>query len=165
MFVNKGIYDDDLFQDGVVALIIAIDKFDPSKGYELSTYATKCIAGQIRTAKKKNNIIRPIRRDKRVVFADIVSMETPISIDGDGYDLLLIDALSNDVDVGKEAVDNIMAKEFIDSLDKCNQNIIIARMYKCSVKEQREIVGLSHEGIRRRRKKIKAKYLYYTRND
>lgn len=39
--------DEDLFQAGSIGLLHAIERFDPSKGFEFSTYATHCIKMQI----------------------------------------------------------------------------------------------------------------------
>ncbi len=45
---DRGESMDDLIQVGTVGLIKAIDGFDPSKGVELSTYATPTILGEIK---------------------------------------------------------------------------------------------------------------------
>lgn len=39
---------DDLFQEGIIALIDAIDDYDSSKEHTFSTYATECIKGKIK---------------------------------------------------------------------------------------------------------------------
>lgn len=47
-YVNRGEGFDDLFQVGVVGLIMAIDRFDPSRGTRLASYATATVLGEIR---------------------------------------------------------------------------------------------------------------------
>lgn len=52
-------YDDDLLMIGVEAILKAMDKFDPDKGFEFITYATSCIRSRylhyIRDYVQKNN--------------------------------------------------------------------------------------------------------------
>lgn len=47
-FVGKGIEYDDLYSSGCVGLIKAIDNFDSSRGFRLSTYAVPVILGEIK---------------------------------------------------------------------------------------------------------------------
>ena len=47
-FRNRGEPFDDLLQVGTIGLIKAIDRFDPERGVEFSTYATPTIVGEIK---------------------------------------------------------------------------------------------------------------------
>lgn len=47
-YLNKGVEYDDLYQVGAMALIFAVERFDPSKGYEFSSFATPTIIGEIK---------------------------------------------------------------------------------------------------------------------
>lgn len=47
-FLNRGESLDDLVQVGTLGLIKAIDRFDPSRGLEFTTYATPTILGEIK---------------------------------------------------------------------------------------------------------------------
>lgn len=46
-YLNRGVDFPDLFSAGCTGLTMAVDKFDPSKGYKLSTFATWWIRQQI----------------------------------------------------------------------------------------------------------------------
>ncbi|MCE5197951.1 MAG: SigB/SigF/SigG family RNA polymerase sigma factor [Armatimonadota bacterium] len=47
-FANRGIPLEDLVQVGMIGLINAVDRFDPDRGIQFSTYATPTIVGEIR---------------------------------------------------------------------------------------------------------------------
>jgi RNA polymerase sigma-B factor len=47
-FVGRGVPMDDLVQVGSVGLIKAVDRFDPTLGYEFVTYAAPTVIGEIR---------------------------------------------------------------------------------------------------------------------
>src|SRR5439155_8720194 len=47
-YANRGEPMDDLIQAGCVGLVKAVDRFDPGRGLEFSTYAAPTILGEIR---------------------------------------------------------------------------------------------------------------------
>ena len=47
-FTGKGVEYDDLYSAGCVGLVKAVNRFDPSLGFRLSTYAVPVILGEIR---------------------------------------------------------------------------------------------------------------------
>ena len=47
-YLGKGAEYDDLYQVGALALLHAVERFDPSKGYEFSSFATPTILGEIK---------------------------------------------------------------------------------------------------------------------
>lgn len=57
-FTGKGIEYDDLYSAGCVGLIKAIDRYDPSLGYRLSTYAVPVILGEIRLLFREGGSVR-----------------------------------------------------------------------------------------------------------
>ncbi|HSE71479.1 MAG TPA: RNA polymerase sigma factor SigF [Nocardioidaceae bacterium] len=62
-FLNRGEPYDDLLQVGTIGLIKAIDRFDPERGVEFSSYATPTIVGEIkRYFRDKGWAIRVPRR-------------------------------------------------------------------------------------------------------
>jgi RNA polymerase sigma-B factor len=62
-FRNRGEPYDDLMQVGTIGLIKAIDRFDPDRGLEFSTYATPTVVGEIkRHFRDKGWAIRVPRR-------------------------------------------------------------------------------------------------------
>ena len=47
-YLNKGVEYDDLYQVGALALVQAVERFDPDRGFEFSSVATPTILGEIK---------------------------------------------------------------------------------------------------------------------
>lgn len=60
-FRGRGVEYEDLFQNGCVGLIKAVDNFDESKGYAFSTYAVPVIMGEIRRIFRDGGAIKVSR--------------------------------------------------------------------------------------------------------
>ncbi|WP_297810021.1 SigB/SigF/SigG family RNA polymerase sigma factor [uncultured Finegoldia sp.] len=62
-YIGKGIEYDDLYQVACIGLIYAIDRYNPEKGFEFSSYATPTIVGEIKKYfRDKGWVIRVPRR-------------------------------------------------------------------------------------------------------
>jgi RNA polymerase sigma-B factor len=62
-FTRRGEPYDDLVQAGTIGLIKAVDRFDPERGVNFSSYATKMIVGELkRHFRDKGWSVRPPRR-------------------------------------------------------------------------------------------------------
>ncbi len=68
--------EEDLFQTAVLGLIDAIEKYDPSKGVKLSTYAEIRIRGQIIDSLRKLDFLpRNVRKASREIESAILELE------------------------------------------------------------------------------------------
>ena len=47
-YLSKGVEYDDLYQIGALAWVAAVERFDPAKGFEFSSFATPTILGEIK---------------------------------------------------------------------------------------------------------------------
>lgn len=63
-FLNRGYDAEDLFQIGVIGLIKAIDKFDPSFSVKFSTYAVPLISGEIKRFLRDDGMVKVSRAIK-----------------------------------------------------------------------------------------------------
>jgi len=62
-FLNRGVDYEDIFQVASIALISAVERFDPTKGYKFVSFATPTIVGEIkRYFRDKSSTIRIPRR-------------------------------------------------------------------------------------------------------
>lgn len=60
-FKGRGVDYDDLFQNGCIGLIKAVDNFDESKGFAFSTYAVPVIMGEIKRTFRDGGAIKVSR--------------------------------------------------------------------------------------------------------
>lgn len=65
-FMGRGIEYDDLYSTGCVGLIKAIDNFDETLGYKLSTYAVPVILGEIKRLFRDGGMIKVSRSLKEL---------------------------------------------------------------------------------------------------
>lgn len=62
-FINRGIDYDDLYQVACIALINAVNRFEPSKGVKFASFATPTVIGELkRHFRDKGSLIRVPRR-------------------------------------------------------------------------------------------------------
>ena len=81
----KGYDGDDIISIGTIGLIKAISSYNPDKGTNISTYASRCIENEIRMT---------VRSGKKNMSE--VLLQDPIGKDKEGKNVSLIDKLSND---------------------------------------------------------------------
>lgn len=60
MNAGRGVEYKDLYQDACYGLLLAVDRFDPDRGYLFTTYATHWINKEIKRALRTTNQNRPI---------------------------------------------------------------------------------------------------------
>ena len=82
IYANSETDSDDLYQEGMISLLKAIEAFNPRKGVKFSTFAEVCIVNRMRTVSKKS--VRDFSYAERIddeEVADVLSdEETPESI-------------------------------------------------------------------------------------
>ncbi len=104
-FVGRGIEYDDLYSSGCVGLIKAIDNFDESLGYKLSTYAVPVILGEIKRLFRDGGMLKVSRSLKELSLkATKIALEYKKENGDDIPISLLAEKLSVDVYKASEAL-------------------------------------------------------------
>lgn len=68
-YLNKGVEYDDLYQVGALALVSAVERFNPEKGFEFSSFATPTILGEIKKYfRDKEWTLKVPRRQKELAL-------------------------------------------------------------------------------------------------
>ena len=151
-FENTGISLEDLTSIGTIGLIKAVNSFNQEKSIKLATYASRCI---------ENEILMHLRKvgNQR----SEVSLDEPLSMDGDGNELLLSDILGTDGDIIHKTIEKKIEKEIlleaVSALKKREQLIIGLRVgifggEEKTQKEVADMMGISQSYISRLEKKI-----------
>ena len=137
--------DEDIFSEGIIGLIKAVDKYDNDIGEKFSTYAYHCIRGAILDYYNRINYVHP----------NTFSANLPIS-DAEHGDLEFIDSIMDDYDFEDEIMQQDLhefRKQFVYDVldDKCSQrNKEVYLMYLNGVPktEIKKTYDISRERIR-----------------
>ena len=103
---------DDLISIGTIGLIKAVNTFDHTKGFRLSSYAARCI---------ENEVLMYFRAAKK--SAQDISMNEPIDTDKDGNALTLMDVMSTEDNI----VDNLDCKVKSEQLKRYIAQVLTPR--------------------------------------
>ena len=148
---------DDLVSCGTIGLIKGVSSYDPAKGVQLVTYASRCI---------QNEILMRIRSEKKQ--RNEISLSEPIGSDSEGNELTLLDILS----AQSESVDDTVIRntrlsrirEIVASLEPRQCTILNLRyglsgQAPMTQSEVADCLGISRSYVSRIEKKAMAKLI------
>lgn len=159
----KNEYYEDYFQNGVVGLCLAVQRFDESKGCQFATFATAYIEGYIKRHHRDfaQGPVKPTRSS----FTDnshpnYLYLDGLINERGDNYGYDLIEDVKN---TENDIVEDLEFQRFNNSLSKKAQIIIALSLNNVSQEKIGQTLGVSQPQISRikvkLRKKIESYYL------
>jgi RNA polymerase sigma-B factor len=79
-YLNKGVEYDDLYQVAAIALVSAVDRFDPSKGFEFTSFATPTILGEIKKYFRDKEWSLKVPRKLKEISSKIPTAKEALSI-------------------------------------------------------------------------------------
>ena len=187
-YVGRGMQFLDLIQEGNMGLMKAVDKFDYTKGFKFSTYATwwirqaitRAIADQARTiripvhmvetinklVREQRNLLQELGQDKvreiLKIAQEPVSLETPIGEEDDSHlgDFIEDEVIENPVDYTTRVVLREQLDEVLDTLTDREENVLRLRFGLDDGKMRTlEDVGKVFNVTRERIRQIEAKAL------
>ena len=151
-FESSGMELEDLISIGAIGLIKAVKTYSVDKNIKLATYASRCI---------ENEILMQLRKNTRT--KNEISLDEPLSNDGEGNELLLADVISVDEDSVSKNIETSAEKQIlmsvISKLESREQMIMYLRFgfsgyEEKTQKEVADIMGISQSYISRIEKKI-----------
>lgn len=154
-FETSGIELEDLISIGAIGLIKAVKTYSMDKNIKLATYASRCI---------ENEILMQLRKNTRI--KNEISLDEPLSSDGEGNELLLADIIPIDEESVSKNIETTAEKqmlmEIISHLDEREQMIMFLRFglagnEEKTQKEVADMMGISQSYISRIEKKILGK--------
>ena len=153
-YINKGVEFEDLYQVGSLALIYAIERYDISKGYEFSSFATPTIIGEIKKYfrdkvwtmrvprrvqelnKKVNEakLILEQQNKKKPKVNEIgyqpVSLDSPVNSDSEEAEISLIDKIGSQENNFSDIEYKDFIEKFTSKLNELERNIFEGRFFK-----------------------------------
>lgn len=160
----KGNYTEDHLQEGYLALVIATDNFDETKGIKFSTYASKCIWGRINFYRINDQLIRPIRHqdkhgEEAFSFANVVSLDFITHQCDDGDDITLEKTLSDNNHTAYDMEYQIYIEDFCKRvLTERQAAILKLKVSGFTIRQMEQYVGVSRTIISKEVKRIKELY-------
>ncbi len=107
-YSRKGIEEDELYQIASLALIQAIERFDPYKGYEFTTFATPTIMGELKKFfRDKSRVVR-VPRKLQILYTEVEKAKEVLS--QTNQKTPTIKEISNHLEIGEDEV--LEAMEF-----------------------------------------------------
>ena len=175
----RGVYSsfaqiDDIINEGIITLLGAIDKFDPSKGVKFETYVSKRIRGMvIDLARKQDWMPRNVRQRAKEIDLAVAKLSTALGrypTDAEIAECLGVSQERYQKDTANLVLSNVLALDLLmDTRETEGNPMEVASTDPCSqpeaVLQEREMQRALAEGISQLRENEQIVLsLYYEKN-
>lgn len=138
-------FDEDLFATGIVGLVKAINGFDVEKGYQFSTYATRCVSNEILMTFRKKRI------------------ETAFSLDdtfkiGNGEEVSYKEIIPDNKNIEESVIAKESVENYMSNLSDREKQIICLQMNGKTQQQIADDMGLTQSYVSRILKSAYKKY-------
>lgn len=145
-YSNTSFDYDDLFQTAAMGLWKAINTFDPQRGFQFATYASRVMNNEILMLLRRNNKC-PLIDDIRVT-----SMQSVLSTDWDGNTLTLEEIISDGTEIDDELLGSELQAEleaFVSTYNPRNVEIVKLHIQGKTQKRIASMTGISQSYVSR----------------
>ena len=80
-YLGKGVEYDDLYQVGALALVSAVERFDPSKGFDFKSFATPTILGEIKKYFRDKQWSLKVPRRMKEIASKVQEVKGTLSVE------------------------------------------------------------------------------------
>lgn len=153
---HAGKFDEDLYQEGVIALWYYSSKYDETKGAKPITYLYKCVDKIMLRAKFKNNSIKPVLTSEGYVYSTCLSLDME---NEDGQNLYDKHSYSINLD------EAIYIEDIMEKLTERDRTVLNKLVSGYNMSEIAEQLNISRERVRQIKTKIGYKVRNYLRKN
>lgn len=167
-YLNRGVEYDDLYQVASLALISAVERFDPDRGFDFSSFATPTIIGDIKKHFRDKTWSMKVPRRIKEMFVKIPGAREKLTLSldqtfrdfGEDGEAPAFERFTADDEKGYDRIENgEMIRTVLKELSDTNRYIFRQRFIEN--KSQREIakeLGVSQMTVSRAERNIKNKF-------
>ena len=140
MFTLRGADLEDMIQEGMLALLTAIEQFDPARGVSFPSYARLCVERRLRS------FIRGQSAKKHGPLSQAVSLDKPPFEDLETYPHIAQSADPEAVVIGREEHRETLARLF-DLLSRFEAQVLQLYLYGLSYDEIARRIGKTRKSV------------------
>ncbi len=103
---------EDLYQQGMIGLIKAVDSFDETKGYTFSSYAFMCV---------RNSVFTAGRSTKRYTDNVTTSLDKVVTIGNDGIEISIANSIPSEFNLEQDCINRMEVEKALKLLERLDE--------------------------------------------